>query len=166
METDPFETIGGGSGQTALPYCPVAPCYTEGMVEQSPMGQNANISPGPGYWGEGNTTDFRQYHTFAALVTSDGSSVIWQCAFVDGVVVNPAGQSHTCESLTSLSDFAPGGYLQHDNGFTTEIDMFNNQAPTIPLHVLFKSLKVWECPSYQTTECSTLNGGHLVTHYP
>ncbi len=159
METDPFETVGPPSTNCAAQGIPLAPCYTQGGVENSNDPQV--VTTPQGEFGQGTTTDFQNYHTLAALVTSDGSSVIWECVFVDGALTNPSGTTQ-CISMTSQPSFSPGGYLQHDNGFTTEFDLFGTGNPVVPIQVLYKSLKIWECPNYQTATCS----GTLITHWP
>jgi hypothetical protein len=67
-----------------------------------PAGQANNWGAGMIEWGGGSacggdcytgltrgTTDLTQYHTLGMLLTSDESSAVWRCLFMDGVFLSP-----------------------------------------------------------------------------
>jgi len=145
-EIDYMEMV-GNSGTTNSPQCTVAPCVDGGMIAQGTgLG-------GPQTW---ETLDISQWHTFGVLVTSDESTAIWKCTYIDGVLNVP------CTALTTASGQLPSShqYTQHDNvlslaylGTGAGAPPFYNIRPVNPIRGWYQYAQIWTCANYQTTGC-------------
>ena len=92
--------------------------------------------------------DFSQYHTLGILFTSNESSSLEQCMYVDGSLVN-------CGSVSGLSST---NYTQHDNTLNILFGgglCFNNATPCVANaeDYYIKSITLWECTNYKTQGC-------------
>ncbi len=92
------------------------------------------------------TDDLSQYHKLAVLMTSDGSTDLWKCTWMDDVF-------RECIHWPPNSVTFP----QHDGSL--EITVGNL---SVTADVFVKSINIWECASWQTTTCP----GTMVTHWP
>jgi hypothetical protein len=81
--------------------------------------------------------DPTQYHTYAVRTTSDGSSVMSGCAYVDGNLIR-------CVNPQAIgAEFNLRNYILLWNGSSTQqLDMY------------VKSVHVWSCANWQTTMCN------------
>jgi hypothetical protein len=120
-----------------------SPNWGGGLLDWQP-----NPNYGPVTYG---TTDLTQYHTLGVLVTSDESSNIYKCTFMDGSFIGCINQAQG----------EPRNYVQHNNAVTVWLGWPGTNY-TSPVQVYIKSIKIWECANYQTTGCP----GTMVTHWP
>ena len=98
-------------------------------------------------------SDVTQYHTYGSLFTSDGTSQVWKCAYLDG-----AAATANCGTLQTF--VTPGVLSQnHDN---VALFMYGDNPTNNDVHVYIQSFRFWVCPgSFGTsTQCT-----NLVTHY-
>jgi hypothetical protein len=97
--------------------------------------------------------DLTQYHKIDTLLTSNGSSIVEKCSWIDGTFLGCNG----------LSLFSSAEYTIHD--YTIPIfagGVLPNQPITTNVDVYIKSFSIWECASWQTTACS----GTVVDRWP
>jgi hypothetical protein len=91
-------------------------------------------------------TDYTQYHKLGVLVTSDQNSNFAKCLFVDDVLQG-------CQTITPMDVRA---YRTDRSQFLNYNVLWvgNNGLQTNnPVDVYIKSMTIWECPSYATTNC-------------
>jgi hypothetical protein len=97
-------------------------------------------------------TDYTQYHTFGVLVTSDLKTNFAKCLFTDGVL-------NGCQTISPAD---ATGYRTDRSKFFNYVAVWvgNNGGsagpdyePVNPVDVFIKSMTIWECPSYATTNC-------------
>lgn len=98
--------------------------------------------------------DATQYHKVGVLVTSDESTNIWKCTWVDDAFQVCQGFPQPGAQVTN--------YTQHDNDISIGFGTFNNVAPTVPIQLWFQYIKIWTCSGYQTGGCA----GPMVDHWP
>jgi hypothetical protein len=97
-------------------------------------------------------TDYTQYHKFGILVTSDEKTNFAKCLFIDDALQG-------CQRLSPVDATAyrtdRSKFLNYDvvwvgnNGGNAG----PNFEPINPVDVYIKSMAIWECPSYATTNC-------------
>jgi hypothetical protein len=128
--------------------------FENDFMETDNVGQGGVFPWGGGLidWSNGNaiygpvvtgTIDPTQYHTLGVLLTSDESSAIAKCVWIDG---SPQG----CNSMTSSSASAPWNYPQHNN----IVDVFlGSGGNTISnnMDIYIQDIRVWECAGYLAT---------------
>lgn len=133
--------------EVCLPgYCPNNNNSVGGMIDW-PMGV--------GNFSSGNTTwnmDLTQYHTAEFLLTSDESTRVYKCTWIDGTFID-------CNNIV-LHD--PNEYHQHQNALTAWIGAIGGTPYVHLAQFLFKKIEIWECPNYQTTGCP----GTMITTWP
>jgi hypothetical protein len=109
------------------------------------------------------------YHAFGQLVTSDESSTVSTCTFIDGVDQNNCAVFNvTTAGATACSG---GGFACYfgQNSVILRDYLDEETCGTLPLtstacfvgdlHVYFKSIRVFTCANYKTTQCP----GTLIT---
>jgi len=101
-------------------------------------------------------TDYTQYHTFSVLVTSDlgatAASNFAKCLFTDGVL-------NGCQTISPAD--ATGYRTDRSKFFNYDVVWVGNnggsQGPNYesinPIDVYIKSMTIWECSTYATTNC-------------
>ena len=101
-------------------------------------------------------TDYTQYHTFSVLVTSDlgatAASNFAKCLFTDGVL-------NGCQTISPAD--ATGYRTDRSKFFNYDVVWVGNnggsQGPNYesinPIDVYLKSMTIWECSTYATTNC-------------
>jgi hypothetical protein len=96
--------------------------------------------------------DYTQYHKFGVLVTSDEKTNFAKCLFVDDVLQG-------CQTISPSNAVA---YRTDRSKFLNYVVVWvgNNGGdagpdfePINPVDVYIKSMTIWECPSYATTNC-------------
>jgi hypothetical protein len=128
----------------------------------SNRGNGWNNSTGMREWGCDNCglphpeivthTDYTHYHKFGVLVTSDEKTNFAKCLFMDDVL---QGCQTISPSIAIAYRTDRSKFLNYDvvwvgnNGGDAGPDF----EPIIPVDVYIKSLTIWECPSYATTNC-------------
>ncbi len=97
-----------------------------------------------------NGFDFTQYHTYAGRVTSNGSTQMFMCSYVDGNLLQSCVNSNP-----TAAEFNYRNYLIVNNG---------RGSATFPdtVHFYIKSIRVWSCANWQTTMCN----GSVLTGAP
>ncbi len=102
-----------------------------------------------------STNDLTQYHKLGVLTTSDESTNYWKCTWMDDVFIQCINQLQA----------AAISYLQHDNSMVIDLGTggptLNGTGNTIS-DLYIKSIKIWECPNWQTATCP----GTMVDHWP
>lgn len=98
------------------------------------------------------------YHTWGFLITSDESSIMAECAYLDGV---QQGCEYVQPPPSNGGTLGPPDYT--DKSRTIQYLIGNSvQAPACSAtngcvvngtNVLQTSLRIWECPNYKTTGC-------------
>ena len=89
--------------------------------------------------------DPTQYHTYAGRVTSDGSTQISICSYVDGNLIK-------CKSVDApvSTDFTNRNALIVGNGTCCG----TGANPSGETTMYIKSIRVWSCADWQTTMCN------------
>jgi hypothetical protein len=85
--------------------------------------------------------DPTQYHTYAGRLTSDGSTLMSACSYVDNTLiacVNPQAAG---------AEFNQRNFLIVNNGMS-------NATATLQTDMYVKSIRVWSCANWQTTMCN------------
>jgi hypothetical protein len=89
-----------------------------------------------------------QYHTFGLRTTSDGTTLV-SCSYINNVF-----QSCTGAGIFTGNESKEREFLILQNF----CDYWNYSAPcngnTGPQHLYVRSVRVWSCSSWQTTECN------------
>ena len=151
LEFDSFEIAADASGNTAPgnwisnwinwqsgTACGV-PCYL-------PENWNGGSAPphAPGY------SPTSGYHNIGMRITSDGSSSMYKCMWLDGVFQNCVSQSVGADLLASqLNDTN-----SRTDGLMT-ITPYQNTSTNITFVENIKSFNIWSCTNWKTTACST-----------
>jgi hypothetical protein len=95
-------------------------------------------------------TDFTQYHKLSVLVTSDQRTNFAKCLFVDAVLEG-------CQTITPMDVTAyrkdRSKFLNYDVLWVGNNGGNNGPETANPVDVYIKSMVIWECPSYATTNC-------------
>jgi hypothetical protein len=108
------------------------------------------------------TDPMTAYHTIATLYTSDESSAIWACQWVDP---NPSYTTGFigCISYTGASS---GQYTQHNRYYLLSTSLIPTKArggvQSYPMSLWIKSFAMWSCTNFATQTCP----GTMVTHWP
>lgn len=101
--------------------------------------------------------DWGQYHTWGARITSDGRSAAIMCSYIDNVFIN-------CGDMQPKARFGPDQHRHFGDNFTQRLflvlqhacEPWNNAC--LPngtqQHMYVKSVRVWSCPTWQTTMCN------------
>ena len=141
VEIDFLETVGTSAGAGS---CGAAPCLGGGIIDWGGSGN------GPVTW---TTLDVTSYHKIGVLITSDESTNIYKCTFVDDVF-----QGCVNMALTAVN------YSQHDNELSLAyLGTFSSSvAPINPIRGWYQYARVWTCSNWQTQTCP----GTMVTHWP
>lgn len=101
--------------------------------------------------------DWGQYHTWGARLTSDGTSAAVMCSYIDNVFIG-------CQDMHPVASFGPDKYGHWGNNFTQRLFLILVHAcepwnhACLPngtkQHMYVKSVRVWSCPTWQTTLCN------------
>jgi hypothetical protein len=114
--------------------------------------------------------DLGNYHTYANLTTSDGSSTLSSCEYVDNAGLS--GQTGTI----GVGGTTDGTYCTHWPQFVgSELNPHNRRTMrsignsagrfTSTVGILIKSVRIFSCPSYRTANCTaSQSGGNVVWH--
>jgi len=142
-------------------------------------GNGWNNSTGMREWGCDNCawahpkimthTDYTQYHKFGVLVTSDEKTNFSKCLFIDDVLQG----CQTVSPSNAIAYHADRSQSLHyvvvwagNNGGNAGPDFESIN----PVDVYIKSMAIWECPSYATTNCPASSyfdsGGLTFWHHP
>lgn len=106
--------------------------------------------------------DFTQYHTIAVLYTSDESSAVWQCRWVDPNVSYTTGFVG-CDHL-ALQDSSV--YREQDRYYLLSTSILptpsSGGVQSYPMNIWIKSFQMWSCSNVGNGTCP----GTMVTHWP
>jgi hypothetical protein len=104
--------------------------------------------------------DFTQYHTFEYLATSDESTGVTICQWVDGTF-------NACAS-GALNGPANGNNDYLDRGRSILVQAMNAHAPTSNMTLYLQSFELWSCPNFASGTCpgsTFVNGGSSSPSY-
>ncbi len=94
------------------------------------------------------------YHKYGFLITTDGSTHMYGCAFIDGVLQG-------CDVGNNVTSGNSGEYAQR-NFFILQNDLYGT-APFSAVNQYVKYIRVWTCANWATQQC---NGSTLVNGPP
>lgn len=97
-------------------------------------------------------TDYTQYHTFGVLVTSDLKTNFAKCLFTDGMLngcqtISPADATGYRTDRTKFFNYAAVWVGNNGGSGGPDYESVN------PVDVYIKSMTIWDCPTYSTTNC-------------
>jgi hypothetical protein len=150
---------------------PCPPSWVEiDFMEYDDLGQ-----PGSGFkWGGGiidwpygnpaygpvtvGATDLSVYHTLRVLITSDESSAISKCTWIDAT---PYGciQVHPQNVPGADAQTTAEEYHQWNNAITFFLGQGGASSISSNLDAYIQSIRLWECSGYKTTRCP----GQIIT---
>ena len=115
----------------------------------------------------GNLTNYNftsGYHTFGQLITSDESSTVSTCTFIDGTDLHNCGVFNVTTASGAIT-CSGGGFACYFGQNSVIFRSYLGEATcgTLPLsstacfnndlHVYFKSIRIFTCANYKTTQC-------------
>jgi hypothetical protein len=110
---------------------------------------------------EGLAKDLTQYHTCGTLFTSDGTTQMYMCAFVDGVNTTNGCPGPYRPAFTA--PLANHQYIMINGRGTDSLDRANGSV-TVNEDIYIQRIDIWVCPgSFMTSQGCTAT---LVNHWP
>jgi hypothetical protein len=103
-------------------------------------------NPPPGF-------DVTQYHTYGMRVTTDGSTAMWFCVYIDGY-------KQGCPNVTGLLGNPSGATLSHPGllALMSQVGYIGSTNVTSTIQQYIKHIYVWSCANWQSSNqiaCAT-----------
>ena len=106
---------------------------------------NGNGSPGASF-------DPRQYHTIGGLITGDGQTVAALCSYLDGNFMGCGSTNYSGGQPTERFPIIVGEGIAC-NFNSNDISCMSPSSQSLDMYI--KDIRVWSCPSWQTSMCYT-----------